>query len=45
VSYVTVFKLATHPVNALEQPELFVNDLRSVFGRPLFRKSIDNSEL
>jgi len=31
-------------VNALKQPDLFVNELRSVFGQPLFRKSIDSSQ-
>jgi soluble epoxide hydrolase / lipid-phosphate phosphatase len=31
-------------VNALEQPDLFVNELWSVFGQPPSRKSIDNSQ-
>jgi len=31
-------------VNALDQPDLFENELWSVFGQPPFRKSIDNSQ-
>ena len=35
--------VAGEVVIALEQPDLYVNELRSVFGLPLFRKSIDDS--